>query len=134
MKTCPVQHWLGEDVLRFTVSVVPAQHFAKQRCEPDVELIFLCSTHAVIFKSAFPLASVKLNHSHSWWREVVIPPRVSACCRWPPDLGLVRIYCHYLQSCQERGLNCVSLSLDFIVMVMNLFVETLNQSPVPVNS
>lgn len=109
-----IRLWLGENALKLTVLVVPAQQFARQCGEPDVELILLHSTHAVILKSAFPLTPVKHkhNHNHSWWREVVIPPRVSTCCRWPSDLGLVLIYCHYLQAC-KGGLNCALLSLDF---------------------
>lgn len=112
METCPIQHWFGEPALRFTLSVVPAQQFGRQCYELDVELIFLHSINAVFFKSAFPLPSVIHNHSHTWWREEVMPPRVSAYCSWPSDLGLLLIYCHYLQPCKERGLKCVSLFLD----------------------
>lgn len=112
MEACPTQLWLGENRLRLAVLAVPAQQFARQCCEPDVELIFLHSTHTVILKSAFPLTSVKHHHNHSWWREAVMPPRVSTCCRCPSDLGFMLIYCHYLQPC-KRSLNCASLSLDF---------------------
>jgi len=112
METHPVQHCLAESALRLTVSVVPAQQFARQCCEADVELIFPHSTHAVVPKSAFPLTSAKHSHNHSWRGAAVVPPRAGTCCRQPSDLGLVPVYCHCLQP-RKGGLNCASLSLGF---------------------